>query len=63
MSQQQHPRLRQVDFAVFPVYAESTTHDTKTGYTSYARGEVVPRESVVVAPAQAPSQRLSHTNK
>lgn len=30
MSQQQHPRLRPVDFPMFPSRAESSTHDKKT---------------------------------
>ena len=40
MSRQQHPRLRAVDFPMFPSYVESTSHDTKTGYWSYARAQV-----------------------
>ncbi|MBC7711684.1 MAG: hypothetical protein H7203_16610 [Rhizobacter sp.] len=40
MSQQQHPRLRAVDFPKFPSCVESTSHDTKTGYWSYARTQV-----------------------
>lgn len=40
MSQQQHPRLRAVDFPKFSSYVESTSHDTKTGYWSYARTQV-----------------------
>ena len=40
MSQQQHPRLRRVDFPNFPLYVESTVHDLKTGYQSYARTSV-----------------------
>ena len=30
MSQQQHPRLRPVDFPMFPSRAESTTHHKNT---------------------------------
>ena len=30
MSQQQHPRLRPVDFPMFSSRSESTTHDKKT---------------------------------
>jgi hypothetical protein len=37
MARQQHPRLRAVNFPKFPAYAESITHDTKTGYQSYSR--------------------------
>lgn len=40
MSQQQYPGLRAINFPVFPAYAESTTHDTKTGYRSYSRAPV-----------------------
>lgn len=40
MSQQHHPRLRLVDFPMFPSYVESTSRDTKTGYWSYARAKV-----------------------
>ena len=40
MSQQQHPRLRAVDFPMFTSYVESTSRDTKTGYLSYARAKV-----------------------
>ena len=29
MSQQQHPRLRPVDFPLFPVYGDAGTNDTK----------------------------------
>ena len=42
MSQQQHPRLRAVDFPMFPAYVESTSRDIKTGYLSYARAKVEP---------------------
>ena len=42
MSQQQHPRLRAVDFPKFPSYVESTSRDTRTGYWSYARTKVEP---------------------
>ena len=37
MSQQQHPRLRPVDFPVFLSCAESTTHDIKAADGSAAR--------------------------
>ena len=37
MSQQQHPRLRPVDFPVFLSCAESTTHDNKAADGSAAR--------------------------
>ena len=37
MSQQQHPRLRPVDFPVFLSCAESTTHDNKAAEGSAAR--------------------------
>jgi len=40
MSQQQHPRLRTVDFPMFPSYVESTSRDTKTGYWSYTRAKI-----------------------
>ena len=35
MSQQQHPRLRPVDFPMFPSHAESTAHDTAKSYHFY----------------------------
>ena len=40
MSQQEYLGLRAINFPVFPAYAESTTHDTKTGYRSYSRAPV-----------------------
>ena len=45
MSQQQHPRLRRVDFPSLPLYVESTVHDLKTGYPSYARTSIEFSES------------------
>lgn len=40
MSQQQHPRLRPLDFPMFPSCAESTTHDKKTADRPAARIKV-----------------------
>ena len=42
MFQQRQHRLRPVTFPTFASFAESTTHDTKTGYRSYSRAQLEP---------------------